>query len=432
MLRLVVRHGACTARRAMRASSLLLRVVPLFLALPACGGSAKVIDKVSGTVVDRAGAPVAGARVRVDESLATTDAAGHFTVSAVSTPYDVTLFANGILDPYTFLGLTGAEPTLAVFDRYLNPAEDGQGATLTVELPADSASHDLVSFIVDRPDDLSPIQTGVANPTPSGQTTIGLGWSGSKPTTVRIQALRQTFDASGTQHYTGYDSVLLPLAGGDTPTWTVSWKAPPFEETKLSVKVELPDGYALWQGEVGMRPENGPSGGVLTWGTTSSPDLTFVVPDLEGAVFDVTACAGNAVTTSCRTLPGLTPGAPAATLSVDEGPTLVSPGTGELVGAGSTVQWSAEGEGASLLYFHPSAGASGPWYFIGSGDDTATIPDLSELGVELPWGTDYTLEVFRNGSLETVDDLARKGPLSAPRGQASTYAYSSIVTVKAR
>jgi hypothetical protein len=412
----------------MRTSSLL---APLFLALSACG-SVEVIDTLSGTVVDGQGAPAPDVRVKVGDSLVTTDAAGHFTVSAVSSPYDVTLIPKDLQTPYIFLGLTGSDPTLVVYDRRLNPAQDGQSATILLDLPVDPAAHEQFSFIVDRPDDLSPIGVANANPTPDGQILITVSWPESKSTTVRIQALRYTVDGGGTQHYTGYDTTTLPLAGGIGEAWTANWKAPSFKEAKISASIDLPDGYQIWQSEVNMRPGGGPSGGIVAWKSSNSTDPSFVVPDLEGALFDVTVCATNGASASCRTLPGLTAGTLGAKLSVEEGPALLSPSSGESVGAGSEVQWAAQGEGASFLLFYPPGGAAGPWYFIASGDEAATIPDLTALGTKLPSGADYNIGVFRNGAEETVDDLAKHGPFFAPRDKAATYAYSNTVTVKTR
>jgi hypothetical protein len=405
---------------------------PLLAALPACG-TVEVIDNLSGTVVDGLGAPAAGARVLVGDRVVTADSAGHFAMPAVPIPYDATVVTSARQSAYAFLGLTGAAPTLQIYDQVLSPGDLGRDATVTLDLPVAAGSTEKTSYVIDDPDDLAPLDISAANATATGQLPVTISWVNGGGPTVRVQAFRFEVDASGAPlHYTGYDSVMLALVPGGSTAWTASWKAPTFKESKLAVSVSLPSGYGIWQTTLSLAQDGLDYGYPLAWSAGAAPDVSFVAPDLDGATFSVQVCALDAVSSSCREQPGLTAGTQGTAMTVEPGPSLTSPAAGGSVGVGSEIQWAAGGDGQCFLLLYPTGSAVGPSYFIASADGATTLPDLGALGVKLPSGLPYTLDVFRNGSLATVDEMATKGPFFAAPKEPSTYAYALPIAVKTR
>lgn len=419
---------AVQPRRAMRLTSFLTAALPLTFPLSACT-SVEIAGPVSGTVIDNLSQPTPGARVQVGSTLVTTDAAGHFSIPSVESPYDVTLVPEGGADPYLYLGLTTHEPTLRIHDRPVNPTPKAQSTTLLLELPQIGGGSVEVGFVIDGPDDLAPPTVGPVSSTTPGQYPISIVWAGDATLPIRIQAFGYETDATtgAPKHYVGYDTADLDLANGTPATWNVSWKAPTFAESTLSVSMSLPDEYQFWESALALRSAGAARARAFAWASGGGPEISFVVPDLPGATFEFQVCAGNLEASSCRTLPGLTAGTKGIPLEIERGPTLLSPARDGSFGIGTQIEWMKQGEGAVFVLLFPQQSAAGrPRYYLATDGDSAKIPDLTGLGVNLPPGLAYYLQVLRNGAIESVDELAEKGPYYTPPDGASSSANSLV------
>ena len=139
-----------------------------------------------------------------------------------------------------------------------------------------------------------------------------------------------------------------------------------------------------------------------------------MVPDILGARFNVAIDAGDksnvgagSVSSSTARLPGLVAGAKGAVVDVEPAPFLVSPPDGGAFGTGAELEWSVEGDGASLVSLYPmDQDAAAITYFVATAGNTTVVPDLSRLGVKLPQGLKYDWIVFRNSLTPTVEDIA--------------------------
>lgn len=405
---------------------------PLFFALAGCG-STEVIATLSGTVVDHDGGPSKDVTVALGDKTAVTDAAGRFSFSQVTSPFDVTLIPPGSHDAYVFTGLTAGAPTLALHDRFYGAAKDLHGASIELDLGFPIDGPERAAFIVDRPDELAPIEMPTVDLSGPQQVQLGMQWSGTGGVNVRVRVFKYTINAGGSpQHYTGFATTDLTLAPGGTASWKPSWQAPTFKEKKVSVSVDLPSDYQIFQTELRVRQNGAKRGQSVAWNTGSATAMSFLVPDVVGPVFDIQVCASNGYSASCRTEPGLTAGAAESkSITVEEGPQL-SLG-GNTLGVGSEIAWSENGDGAGFALFYPvESSGDEPRYFIATEDDAVTIPDLAKLGTKLPKGIDYNVAAFRTGAFETVNELASKGAFSTPTDVGSTYAYALSAVVKTR
>lgn len=417
---------AVQPRRAMRLSTFLTAALPLTFTLSACT-SVEIAGPVSGTVIDNLSQPTPGVRVQVGSTLVTTDASGHFSIPSVESPYDVTLVPEDGADPYLYLGLTTHEPTLRIFDRPLNPVTKTQSTTLLLDLPQVGSGSVQAGLVIEGPDDLAPPTVSFVSSTAPGQYPITIAWAGDATLAIRIQAFRYETDATtgAPKHYVGYDTVSLDVANGAPATWKASWKAPTFAESTLSVSTSLPDGYQILDSALVLRSKGAARGFPFAARSGGGPEISFVVPDLPGATFELQICTGDFESACCRTLPGLTAGAKGVPLEIERGPTLLSPAQDGSFGIGTQLEWVKHGEGAVFVRLQPRESATGrPRYYLATGGDSAKLPDLTGLGVKLPPGLAYYLEVFRNGAIESVDELAEKGPYYAPPDGASSWAYS--------
>src|SRR6185312_5947424 len=92
-----------------------LAAAPLLVLATAACGSVSVVPSgpstVAGTVLDATGLPVAGARVRIGETVTATDAQGHFSVPGAAVPYDAAIVADPVQDAHVYFGMSDPAPT---------------------------------------------------------------------------------------------------------------------------------------------------------------------------------------------------------------------------------------------------------------------------------------------------------------------------------
>ena len=214
-------------------------------------------------------------------------------------------------------------------------------------------------------------------------------------------------------HYVGYDTTEVALANGVDVAWSASGKPSPFSEKVVSATVDVPQGYTFRGTAFGVFDQFSAVGGWLTGGT-AAPDVSLTVPELPGASFFLSATADGDGGRSSATLPPVAPGTQGLHLAIDRAPVLSAPADGGTLGVGSPVTWTSDGEGTPFVRILPIQDGSAPLYYLFGGDGSATLPDLSALGVALPHAVSYEVQVFRNGAAATVDDLAPQGAFFVP------------------
>jgi hypothetical protein len=399
----------------------LLRILSIFLAaipIAGCGSVLLEPEDITGTIVDINKTPWPGRPVLVNDTLTTTDEAGHFTVHGVSPPYDLAI-ASGTWGQ-VFVGMTDPAPTVVSWGLAPGSWAQRGSMTLTVELPAADGSTVRGWVLFEPVDNLTWITAFPVTTAPGGpERGFELDWAGPPPAGVRVHVFQAQVDpaTSAPVHYLGYDTKDLVLADQGDVTWTASYKPPPFSESPLSVTVSLPEGYAVRHTWLGMRSTfmAGPSFQIGS--EAAGPEISLVVPDLPGAPFrlDVTAEDGYAV--SWSHVPTLPAGTEKLALQVEPAPTLLSPGQGATVGVGSTIDWTLGGPGAPYTTLGIVAD-KGPQIILWGGEDgSVTVPDLSALGLPLPHGVTCMVKVCQDSRVTTVEDFAS---MSYPSGPSTT------------
>jgi hypothetical protein len=386
-----------------------------------CGSVYVVPEDVTGTIVDVTKAPLPGVKVLVGDTLTTTDEAGHFTVHDVAPPYDLAISysTDAASVGYVYLGMTAPAPTV-VSPVLFAPGTPHGSATLTFTLPADTSTTQ-GSAAVEPTDNMTSFEAGPVTVSPGGAQSYTLKWVGAPSAGIRIHAFQVQVDPAtkAPLHYVGYDTTDLVLDDQGHVTWSASYKPPPFSESKLAVTASVPEGYTNLGSALWMRP----SGWSLSFSGATGPEMSLLVPDLAGAAFGLGVSADNGAGTSYRRVPDLAAGTQDLAVHVDPAPTLISPPDSGTLGVGSTVTWDTGGPGATYCILSRQSGG-GPNFFLWGGDGSATVPDLTPLGLPLPHGEKYVLGLFHLGAAATVEDLASLDYASTQTQEPSTFGYA--------
>jgi hypothetical protein len=107
---------------------------------------------------------------------------------------------------------------------------------------------------------------------------------------------------------------------------------------------------------------------------------------------------------------------------------ILSPAGNATFGAGSPVAWTNGGGGTTYVVLDVLGNVVTQLILFG-GDGSATFPDLSDMGEELPHGSQAQVLLYRDGAAATVDDLAAHGPWFASDTAPYTYAEAAQVQV---
>jgi hypothetical protein len=139
---------------------------------------------------------------------------------------------------------------------------------------------------------------------------------------------------------------------------------------------------------------------------TNAASFAYVTPDLAGVSFslEAEAQAGDAFATATKG--GMSFNATGVSVVVPAAPVLGGLADGATgVGVGTRLSWSRMSGAMYLLRMTPSAG-QGAQYYLFTGDTTATIPDLTSLGLRLTPGTEYEWGVTGVAPFANLDSLA--------------------------
>jgi hypothetical protein len=396
-------------------------------------------DTFSGNVATTRGDPLSGVRVQVGDAVTTTDDAGDFEVPKAAGPRDVALFLPDTGSAYVYVGLTDQDHSFRVRGGEASPSADDHAALVTVKFPdKDSAALSSV-YAVDFIDSVTrPVFT---TDTPSQMTaqerTINAHWRGPHTVKVRLQALQVAVDPLGKaiQHYVGYDSAEVSITDGVPVSLAVTWKPPPFGESKVSVTTKLGSPkVVVYNSQVVIRSPGGASPWSLGYGAIEGSEISFVVPDLAGATFDVWATGADGVGGYFNAgIPGLAAGAKGAILPAGTSLVQVSPGDGGTFGIGTKLEWSSPGDEAVQAALDPLEQGPGKIsYLVATAGESVVIPDLSRLGVELSPGVKYGWSISHDSRTPTVGDIAAK--LTPPDSSTAPtfFAYSGTWTLTSK
>lgn len=367
-------------------------------------GASGVIT-VTGKVIAFSALPVSNTAVVVTgRPSTTTDGNGMFTVTDVTTPYDVTVIYSPSKTAMVYKGLTRSDPTIYFTGSVVAPANS---ATVSGTISG-GAGYPLPASHNSRAIFIATDVASYASPNPAtGAYSIGVSWNGAATITGTLHALQFQFDASGMPvTFKGYGTKAnVTLTGGGTfASQNVALSA--ITGSTVAGSIVVPVGMTLGTKTLSIALNDA---GDVSIGseTTSSTSFTYAVPEIPGAtvVLAVSASSGSlgttalakrtTVGTSGLTLTLLAPPQPSLPVASATGITTTTPFT-----------WTPVSGGTYILYIN--GGGGDPSYYIVTTSPTATIPDLTAQGLGLPTNKAYSWIVYSFGPF--ADMNAVTGP----------------------
>src|SRR5262249_21760952 len=141
----------------------------------------------------------------------------------------------------------------------------------------------------------------------------------------------------------------------------------------------------------------GMTGAATHIGNGGGTETSLVVPELPGATFLCNVIGSDDLSLSVTDVPVPPAGTQKIAVQVEPPPTLISPPEGATLGVGSTIAGTLGGPGAPYTVMSAADG-KGPNFILWGGEGSVTVPDLSALGLPLPHGVTYFVNVDRPSS----------------------------------
>jgi len=359
--------------------------------------------------------------LQLGSSTATSDAAGRFEFASAPATYDVSMIFDS--DIYVYTGLSRRDLVLRM-ERY--SSAPARHANPTVTAPsADTDTLKTVTFF----ELLDPVDfnsyTLVEKDT---ATTFYITWIGPEAVGIRLHAFQ--FACHRVTHVTtglvAYDATERRLNEGDSFNWTPEWKGVPFAGATLSADATLPPGYTAHEARLFTKPNGRAPDFLLARAFNfTDPHISFLVPDMPGATFDLEMRSSSDLSGTIRRATGLTARSPVPLLEMEPGPIAVAPPRDSMdVGVGTALQWENPAGRPVMVdvFLSKPDGSIYRSYHLVTAGTSVSIPDLSSRGITFPRGMAGHWRVYST-SATTVEDLAAFGEAHSDLPQ-STVAYS--------
>jgi hypothetical protein len=384
-----------------------------------------VNDDVLGTVVD--GSP-AGLTVRVGTTTTTTDAWGRFVIRGAPAVYDVAMARNQGARAY--FGLTSRRPLF-----YTTTRNGPRSSPLNITYPDPTVVNTQWVAFSDVAVLGSDDNGGLGTPQSLQTTLYWVGDNGGPTTKVTLTGVAFTAPPSAPPaHYLGYATASFEAQDGVPITWSPP-KPTPMTERTVTGTATADATQTIY--EVYLLVRFSSEGGwamVNRAGALTQPPYSFIVPNIPGASFAMEYSAydtgapgsvGGANSTMSVAI-GADGSVPAVT--VPAAPAITAPAQGATgFGVGSTIAWT--GEGVCVVSLTNYAIPGSPSIDLVSGTGSATLPDLSALGVSLPKLETYNMVLTCE---KTSEPWAGDPALLPLQGMLGVSGYSTLRSVTTR
>jgi hypothetical protein len=372
---------------------------------------------VTGKVLGYNGEPGAFLPIAVAGQKTATDASGNFSVSGVTSPYDLVVLQASTTNAYIYQGLTRSDPIALIF---LSSSEQRKSEVTYSFSNADTTAPpagefgDSIMDCASTDASLSCGVTGAVGPNPYTQT---VQWSGPQNIEADVYAL-QTFEKNNIA--TAFRRFALTqrenFSNGQPST--VSLNLQPISSGTVSGTVTPPSDYTLIQRGLGFKLrgqwkypfslEDNRTSGISQTFSWASPVVAGLELYLNG-----TASKGEAGVYAY--LDNVAPNTTNLSLTLPAPPEQTQPATNALGITNSTVfSWTPFAEGVHTVSVSPTT--KGPLtLIIYTAKTETTLPDLTSLGYPLPKGVTYKWRVSGQAPLGSVDDLAKGVSTLYPR-----------------
>ena len=361
---------------------------------------------VNGTVVDVLGRGVSGATVAIQGTTATTDANGAFTIGGVAVPYDLIVkqTSGSTTAAQVFAGLTSGSPQVNPYASVLGVSLP-MSATINGNLSAAVAAGHTARVCAQSS---STFMSGCATVAAASTAySISAAWLAGSSVSVTLHAIEVATDADGmATGYGRYGTSSGTVTNGGTPTIDVTWGSTPSTGT-IATSVNVPAGFQL----------KGVYGAAGLASSTTLPLFSAYngsgLPTSFNAVFPSISTSGNTLVTaaypsgtgggaSVAWKSGLAAGS-SATFDLPAPPTQTAPADGATgVGVGSTLSLSGTGGGAVTFLIQGGS----QLIAVTTMNASATIPDLSSVGMSLTAAGSYSWQAVLTPGVTTPEDAA--------------------------
>jgi hypothetical protein len=353
---------------------------------------------VTGKVVASNGLPVANSPVVIGTQSAITAADGTFTISNVTTPYDlISVVSTPNKLGVVYKGLTRTDPT--ILQMGLVPALPYSG-TVGGSVSPVPANKTYVAWG-------SPETTKTSGNLAANPYSLSLTWLGATSTTGTLHAL-QWHPASGLP--TGYDGYgtktgVTVANSGTTSGQNITMTG--VSSDNISGSITLPASYTLGSKAMSVVFSSGASIPILS-DSTSTTSFNYLTPSSVGGTITLTALAGaSGVGLSVAGKTGLAANATGVTVAPQEVSVHGLPanaGTG--ITTNTDFTWTQFAGGLHIVVLAPTV-ATNPAFYVFTTGTTTKIPDLSAQGLGLPsGGASYGWTIVAVAPWTSIDDFA--------------------------
>jgi len=361
---------------------------------------------VSGTVVDDSSPsqPSPGQTVVITSGTfsqsVVTDANGAFSVSGVPTPYTATILDVGGTAAFQYQGLTRPDPTLTDLSAVQTQTNSAllSGMFTGGSYPESSDYVTVLNFV-------SPQTTVRLGDPMSGSYSDTIGWAGPTTTTGTLYGI-QVHSVAGVPTDYQYGTLAnLSLENTETlAAQNVALSA--VTSGTLAGTVTTPAGYTV--GEKDLLLISGSAPLTLFEDTSGGATFSYSTPSISNTSISLEVIASSgAGEASIVLMGGLSANASGVEVTIPAALQLTVP-VNAATGVSTPFTWTANANGISILYVH----GGGPEFYVFTSGATATIPDLSSVGLPLPTSAGYTWEVLGLGPITTVDGAAGPGGIN--------------------
>jgi len=372
---------------------------------------------VSGTVVDFFNQPINGAAVVVKGKAAvTTNSSGGFTVTNVTTPYDISMVIGSQKLAIVYQGLTRPDPTLVyTFGAF----GTSNSATISGTVPAAAGRTTRVVFV-------SGDEQGstTANQT-TGAYNFSVSWfSSAASLSGMIHVVRYT---TGTNNlpssYDAFGSQPLTISDGGTfanNNFTAGQLTDPVDQN-ISGTVSLPASYSLSFRQLYIH--FGPSPIFIgSEGGTLGNNLSYTVPSISGATYSIYTNANSGSRSAFFFKSNIAAGTSGLSIPLEAAPQLSLP-----VNNGTNVDTATSflftqggGSGVNVVTIVPNSSAD-PTFLIFTSQNMTSIPNLSAQGLGLPSNRNYTWRAQQVFPLASVDAAASGSYVNIQQGRSGDF-----------
>jgi hypothetical protein len=361
------------------------------------GGEATIT--VTGKVLDAlTGGPAAFLPVMVAGKVTASDANGNFTMTGVTSPYQLVVLQPTMMDAQVFEGVTRKDPIVLV---YQSPSSTPKKASLVVNFGGTGTGDGLMDF--SNPVNANGGVTGSVA-TPGTSYSQDIQWIGPSSFDGNVCAiLYQDVNGVATAINAFGEEDRVSLQDGQTTTVGVNMAA--VQSKAISGTVTVPTGFTLSYKILGFvcggnaqRPSY-----PFTFDTSSGTSFNYPTPVTPNALYmGASAQKGEAYLVVQQF--GVPPDASGITLALPPAIEQTSPADNALGIAPSTsFSWSPTTVGLSQVSIWPVS--PGPLRLtIFTPNATVALPDLSALGYPLVKGVTYSWAITADSTVQTLDD----------------------------